>query len=447
MFNSNGLRKFVVAVCLLVAGLNPVQAAGWLPLASATVTQTDSGCLASAGTVNTFTAKGLGNANPNRITAVSINWADSTLAGTAELTSVTVGGNAAQRAVRAAGDDQNSNSEIWWLQLPAGTTGDIVVTSSTNIDAVTIGVYSLIGFALMPSPVSTGTTTANIAYQNKDVVLAAGSRTTNVSTSLSNMTNDFSSACGSGLWGVHASQSVNGNNTLTTNINPSTNNPKIAMALWSTTTNNALSMAFVTGTTGSGSGTATVTFSGISFGTAASTRMVVATFGMALTSLGSTITSVTIGGITATQAAYIENTGQAGASAIFYAAVPTGTTGNIVITASSVLGAVQLGVYRLSGLNSNTPVNTCTVQFTGSSLTNCNTNVSANGFLIAQNTNLLGATSVLAGVTVDINSTPPGGQNFSAGSFTEGNSAETPRTVSVHPGGVDRVTFVTASWR
>ncbi len=209
----------------------------------------------------------------------------------------------------------------------------------------------------------------------------------------------------------------------------------------------SLAMSFVTHTTGSGGGTPTVTFSGISLGACSSTRVVVATFGMSLASLGSTITSVTIDGVTATQAAYIENTGQAGASAIYYAAVPTDATGNIVITASSNLGAVQLGVYRLSGLNSNTPVNTCTVQATTSAVTNCNTNVSADGFLIAQNTNLLGATSVFVGVTSDATDTPVGGTRFYCASFTEGGSSETPRTVSVDPSSVDRVTFVTSSWR
>jgi len=224
------LLKFLLAVLFIIA--SPALA-GWLPLVTATVSQqTDNGCSVTSGTVTTFTAKNFGAVNPTRVTVVSINWDDSTNAGTASITAVSIGGNSAVRAIRASGDNQNSNSEIWYVLNPTGTSGNIVITSSTNIDAVTIGVYSLIGYG-SPQVTGTGTTTANVAYTNKTVALAAASRTTNVSTSLSSMINDFSSACGANLWGVHASNQNNGNGTLTTNINPSTSNPKIAMALWS----------------------------------------------------------------------------------------------------------------------------------------------------------------------------------------------------------------------
>jgi len=190
-------------------------------------------CSIVSGTTTTFTAQGIGNANPNRTSVVSINWGDSTLAGTAEITNVTLGGVSMLRGVRAAGDDQNSNSEIWYLANPTGTSANIVVTTSTAIDGITIGVYSLIGYATAPISTTVGTTSASLAYSNKQVALEAGSRTINVSTSLSNLTNDFSSACGPNLWGVHASGRLNGNGqTLTSTISPTSDNPKIALAIW-----------------------------------------------------------------------------------------------------------------------------------------------------------------------------------------------------------------------
>ncbi len=191
-------------------------------------------CSTASGTTTTFTAQGVGPASPLRTSVVSINWGDSTNAGTAEITGIALGALPMARGVRASGDNQNSNSEVWYVANPTGTSANIVVTSSTAIDGITIGVYSLLGYQTAPVASTTGTTSVSLAYANKQVALEAGSRTVNVSTSLSNLTNDFSSACGANLWGVHASGRLNGNNqTLTSAISPTSNNPKIALATWS----------------------------------------------------------------------------------------------------------------------------------------------------------------------------------------------------------------------
>ncbi len=200
---------------------------------AASVTPVSTACSTASGTTTTFTAQGTGNAASSRVSVVSINWGDSTLAGTAELTHITLGGVEMARAVAASGNDQNSNSEIWWVANPTGTTANIVVTASTAINAITLQVYSLINYkSVAPVASTTGTTSVSQAYTNKQLALAAGSRTINVSTSLSNMTNDFSSACGANLWGVHASQVLHGNGTLASAISPTSNNPKIALAVW-----------------------------------------------------------------------------------------------------------------------------------------------------------------------------------------------------------------------
>lgn len=207
-------------------------------------------CSVSSGTVITFTAQGTGGPNPNRVSVVSINWSDSTAAGTASLTGMTIGGSAMTKAVATTAGATNSNSEIWYLANPSGSNSNIVATFATAVNGVTIEVYSLIGYSFV-SATSTGTTSAAAPYHNKQLSIAAASRTVNVSTSLSNMNNDFSSACGSGLWGVHASQRLNGNSgTLTTTINPTSNNPKIAVSVWSTVAVNCVASSSITGVIG-----------------------------------------------------------------------------------------------------------------------------------------------------------------------------------------------------
>ncbi len=234
---SNKLWQWTSRLALvftLLVGTFPVQA-GWLPLNEPSVTAVSNACSTASGTTITFTAQGVGGANPNRITVVSINWDDSTNAGTAALNAVTVGGISMLRAASASIGVQNSNSEIWYVANPSGITANIVATFASSVNGITIEVYSLIGYIITPITSTTGTTSVSQTYNNKQLALAAGSRTINVSTSLSNLTNDFSSACGANLWGVHASQVLRGTNqTLTSTISPTSNTPKIALAIWST---------------------------------------------------------------------------------------------------------------------------------------------------------------------------------------------------------------------
>ncbi len=248
------MKRFLASLLVFILAITPV-AATTLPLTGAgvggpTATPVSNACINSSGTTITFTAQGVGGANASRVTVVTIAWDDSTLAGTSELTAMTVGGISMTRAVRAVGDNQNSNSEIWFAANPTGTTANIVATFSTAVDGITIEVYSLIGYDSV-SATTTGTTSVTQAYDNKQLALAVGSRRTNVSTSLSNMRNDFSSACGANLWGVHASQALHGNGgSLTSTISPTGNTPLIALAKWSVSTGCAQSATFLARTSG-----------------------------------------------------------------------------------------------------------------------------------------------------------------------------------------------------
>lgn len=288
----------------------------------AKVTPVSNSCISSSGTTITFTAQNVGGANPNRTTVVSINWDDSTAAGTAQLTAMTVGGISMTRAVRATSGNQSSNSEIWYVANPTGSSANIVATFSTAVDGITIEVYSLIGFVTIPIATTTGTTTVSQVFNNKQLAFASASRRVNVSTSLSNMVNDFSSACGSSLWGVHASQKLNGNNgTLTSTISPTSNTPEIALAVWSASpVSCSQAAAFLARPPA------------VYTGTIATTVM--------------TVTAVTSGTIAVGQT--ISGTGITGAPTITSFGTGTGGTGTYNISASET---VAVGETITSGLN------------------------------------------------------------------------------------------------
>jgi hypothetical protein len=73
------------------------------------------------------------------------------------------------------------------------------------------------------------------------------------------------------------------------------------------------------------------TFSSQAFGTAATNRHIVVAIGGR--SLGATVTGVTIGGVSATE--LVQNNVVSSEVAIFMKAIPTGTTGDVVVTWSS----------------------------------------------------------------------------------------------------------------
>jgi len=88
------------------------------------------------------------------------------------------------------------------------------------------------------------------------------------------------------------------------------------------------------------------TFSSVSFGDASSGRVIVVNAG-AGTSGSRTISSVTIGGVTATQAAQASMSESCNGT--FYAVVSSGTSGDIVVTYSGSCNRSGIGVWGLAG--------------------------------------------------------------------------------------------------
>jgi len=139
-----------------------------------------------------------------------------------------------------------------------------------------------------------------------------------------------------------------------------------------------------------GTDSATYTFASQAIGTAYSDRLVVV--GYAFTNLtGQAITSVTIGGITATT---IHSTGTNTACGLAWANVPTGTTASIVITPTSA-GTVRCGisVYVVRGLQSMTAFATNASAGGSDASRNTSLNIAAGGVVFAVSASQAGATA------------------------------------------------------
>ena len=109
------------------------------------------------------------------------------------------------------------------------------------------------------------------------------------------------------------------------------------------------------GTTLDTSDLTTYTLAGVGIGTPAPDRLVVAVV-MGRAGAGRTISSVTIGGVTATAA--ITSGSQNNPTGIYYALVPSGTTATVVATFSGGLVRMAVAIYSLTGYRNMVPAAT-----------------------------------------------------------------------------------------
>jgi hypothetical protein len=111
---------------------------------------------------------------------------------------------------------------------------------------------------------------------------------------------------------------------------------------------------------GSTTNASSYTFSNVDIGTASFDRLVIVVVHAVTASSAINITGVTIAGVTATEVVVGPNTGIR--NAIFTALVPTGTTGNIVVTTSITAGSMAIATYTLKNYNSVTPEDTISTE-------------------------------------------------------------------------------------
>lgn len=105
---------------------------------------------------------------------------------------------------------------------------------------------------------------------------------------------------------------------------------------------------------GSSSTLTTYTFSGVSLGAADVNRKIAVTIGGHRAASGRTIVSCTIGGVSAVELVFVAAVAGSNTvlQSVWIASVPTGTTGNIVVTFSNTMDRIGVDVIRLIGANS-----------------------------------------------------------------------------------------------
>lgn len=208
-----------------------------------------------------------------------------------------------------------------------------------------------------------------------------------------------------------------------------------SQALWPTSS----AKAEFTASASSTSDLTTYTFAGQSLGAVVANRMIVVV-GLAIyAALGTpAVSSVTIGGVTAT---VLLTTGTNMGSFLAYALVPTGTTGDIVVTLGSGGSRCGVGIWRVYDQISNTPTDTDTPAGGADSARSVSIDVSAGGIIIA------GASSGNASIawtnaTEGFDTFVEGGTDISGADYS---SATAQAAYSITA--TDSRSIVAASWR
>ena len=182
----------------------------------------------------------------------------------------------------------------------------------------------------------------------------------------------------------------------------------------------------------------TFTFSGKSIGAAAANRRVyVGVFG---SSAQSSISSVTIGGNTATN--HVSRNDSNRLAGIYSYPLTTGTTANIVVTFPGSENRCFIGVWAAYGADA-TPHDTLS---SGASSSTGTIDIPEGGALIAYAHNNGGsATFTWAGATEDFDDVPSGGTESHSGAHADEMAEETGRTVTATPSSVQAPGLVAVS--
>lgn len=142
----------------------------------------------------------------------------------------------------------------------------------------------------------------------------------------------------------------------------------------------------------------TYTFSGLSFGaTDAARRIVVGVSGTIGGSTSRSVSSVTIGGVSATKLSQAISTdgGNTTEGSLWLATVPSGTTGDVVVTWNNSVGRCGVDVFRMVKANA-TPYHTATDIVPASNALDANLNLVAGGAAIGILTTIASSGSVTA---------------------------------------------------
>lgn len=191
------------------------------------------------------------------------------------------------------------------------------------------------------------------------------------------------------------------------------------------------------------------TFTSQSLGVADSTRkVVIEASAVGTTASSRSISTLTVGGVSATpviaQKGTTPSTDDHYATELWQADVPTGTTGNVVVTWNAAMSQCGIGVYRVIGATS--AANDTGSNYSATSNLLADTlNIPAGGIAIAGNGTDGTATTTWVGVTEDHDGVVEGDQVYS-GASDEFATQQTGLTISANPTSGSRHRLVMASW-
>lgn len=122
-------------------------------------------------TTYTFSSQNFGTADATRVMAVIILSRNS--AGTQTVSSATIGGVAATKAVGLLGSSNAMVGEIWYAAVPTGTTGAVSITFAGANQRCAIQLYSIIAPS-SPAPTVTASSLASPATSGAITIPAGG---------------------------------------------------------------------------------------------------------------------------------------------------------------------------------------------------------------------------------------------------------------------------------
>lgn len=136
----------------------------------------------------------------------------------------------------------------------------------------------------------------------------------------------------------------------------------------------------------------TYTYTAASIGTASADRyVVVGAIGWSGSTADRTVSSLTIGGVSATA---LQNPLTAITNAIFGLTVAAGTTADIVVTYSGSVTFSRIYIYTVTGLNSTTPIDSDSVGVSGTTVNTLTLTTAPNAAIISVGTGGIATTSI-----------------------------------------------------
>lgn len=194
---------------------------------------------------------------------------------------------------------------------------------------------------------------------------------------------------------------------------------------------------------GDTSNSTTYNFSSVSFGAESATRQIIVGI-VGVVNSNQSISSVTIGGVSATQVVQASNGGQ---PLGLYIANPTGTSGTVSVTFSTTMFRAHIGVWRMVAANSATAEDTISLGGGSTGLQTGTIDHSAGGVIIAYGIGNNTGNHGWTGVNEDFDTTVESLHAVSGASIQLSTSG-TGRTITANPGSGSSVYgLVAASWR